>query len=194
MLSSEEEADKPEVEPRVPVMEVSTYLTRIGFEADPDTSLDCLSRLQAAHQHAVPYENLDVFLARKKLLEVGELYQKMVLDERGGWCCELNGLFCWLLKAIGFTVRQVSASYFMEDKQKFKEEFDHLALVVTISDLVKLWTPLFKSNIRVCPGVPSGRGLGSSQSASGSNQAPHQKQRSPIGHLNIKNHDPQSAV
>jgi len=119
----------------VPVMEVSTYLTRIGFEADPDTSLDCLSRLQAAHQHAVPYENLDVFLARKKLLEVGELYQKMVLDERGGWCCELNGLFCWLLKAIGFTVRQVSASYFMEDKQKFKEEFDHLALVVTISDL-----------------------------------------------------------
>jgi len=115
-------------------MEVSTYLARIGFEGDPNTSLDCLSRLQAAHQHAVPYENLDVFLGRKKLLEVGELYQKMVLEERGGWCCELNGLFCWLLQAIGFTVRRVSASYYMEDKQKYKEEFDHLALIVTISE------------------------------------------------------------
>ena len=45
---------------------------------------------------------------------------------------------CWILQAIGFTVRQVSASYFMEDKQKYKEEFDHLALVVTISNQVKL--------------------------------------------------------
>ena len=35
-------------------------------------------------------------------------------------------------------MRQVSASYFMEDKQKYKEEFDHLALVVTISDQVKI--------------------------------------------------------
>ena len=136
MLSSEQDTD-PEVETEVAEMEIPTYLARIGFDGDPNTSLDCLSRLQSAHQHAVPYENLDVFLGRKKLLEVGELYQKMVLDERGGWCCELNGLFCWLLKAIGFTVRQVSASYFMEDKQKYKEEFDHLALIVTISDQVK---------------------------------------------------------
>ena len=89
---------------------------------------------------------------------MGELYQKMVVEERGGWCCELNGLFCWLLQvvmsnieffklidtffcwllqAIGFTVRQVSASYYMEDKQKYKEKFDHLALIVTISEQVK---------------------------------------------------------
>ena len=73
MLSSEQDADQPEVGPEVVEMEVSTYLARIGFEGDPNTSLDCLSRLQAAHQHAVPYENLDVFLGRKKLLEVGEM-------------------------------------------------------------------------------------------------------------------------
>ena len=78
MLSSEQDADQPEVEPEVVEMEMWTYLARIGFEGDPNTSLDCLSRLQAAHQHSVPYENLDVFLGRKKLLEVGELYQKMV--------------------------------------------------------------------------------------------------------------------
>ena len=119
-------------------MEVSTYLARIGFEEQPTTSLDCLSKLQAAHQHAVPYENLDVFLGHKKVLEVAELYKKMVVEGRGGWCCELNGLFCWLLKEVGFMVRMVSASYYIEEKQKYKEEFDHLALIVTISEQVEI--------------------------------------------------------
>ena len=73
MLGSEQDADHSEVEPEVAEMEVSAYLARIGFEGDPNISLDCLSRLQAAHQHAVPYENLDVFLGRKKLLEVGKM-------------------------------------------------------------------------------------------------------------------------
>ena len=73
MLGSEQDVDNPEVEPEVAGMEVSAYLARIGFEGDPNISLDCLSRLQAAHQHAVPYENLDVFLGRKKLLEVGKM-------------------------------------------------------------------------------------------------------------------------
>ena len=134
---NEEEVVSGEVEAEADHMEVSTYLARIGFEEKPNTSLDCLARLQAAHQHAVPYENLDVFLGRKKVLDVGELYKRMVVKGRGGWCCELNGLFCWLLQKVGFVVRMVSASYYMEEKQKYKEEFDHLALIVTISEQVE---------------------------------------------------------
>ena len=134
---NEEEAVSGEVEAEA-YMEVSTYLARIGFEEQPTTSLDCLSKLQAAHQHAVPYENLDVFLGHKKVLEVTELFKKMVVEGRGGWCCELNGLFCWLLKEVGFMVRMVSASYYIEEKQKYKEEFDHLALIVTISEQVEV--------------------------------------------------------
>ena len=135
---NEEEVVSGEVEAEADHMDVSTYLARIGFEEEHTTSLDCLARLQAAHQHAVPYENLDVFLGHKKVLEVGELYKKMVVEGRGGWCCELNGLFCWLLQEVGFMVRMVSASYYIEEKQKYKEEFDHLALIVTISEQVEI--------------------------------------------------------
>ena len=81
MLGSDQDADHSEVEPEVVEMEVSAYLARIGFEGDPNISLDCLSRLQAAHQHAVPYENLDVFLGRKKLLEVGEMVNLIHLSD-----------------------------------------------------------------------------------------------------------------
>ena len=142
---NEEQVVSGEVEAEADHMDVSTYLARIGFEEKPKISLDCLARLQAAHQHAVPYENLDVFLGHKKVLEVGELYKKMVVEGRGGWCCELNGLFCWLLQEVGFMVRMVSASYYIEEKQKYKEEFDHLALIVTISEQVEI-EHIFKSH------------------------------------------------
>ena len=79
---NEEQVVSGEVEAEA-YMEVSTYMARIGFEGKPTTSLDCLARLQAAHQHAVPYENLDVFLGHKKVLEVAELFKKMVVEGRG---------------------------------------------------------------------------------------------------------------
>ena len=129
----------------------------------------------------------------KKVLEVAELYKKMVVEGRGGWCCELNGLFCWLLKEVGFMVRMVTASYYIEEKQKYKEEFDHLALIVTISEQVEikhiskshhyppcgsglgppspppppLPPPLSSSYV----GVPYRRGLGPGQPTSGADQA-----------------------
>ena len=77
---------------------VSKYLERIAFHEQPDVSLRCLSRLQACHQLNVPFENLDVFLGRHIILDVDLLYQKIVLLKRGGWCCELNGMFWWRVK------------------------------------------------------------------------------------------------
>ena len=52
-------------------------------------------------------------------------------------------------------VRMVSASYYIEEKQKFKDEFDHLALIVTISEQVEIehvsksrhYPPLWKWNV-----------------------------------------------
>jgi N-hydroxyarylamine O-acetyltransferase len=84
-------------------MDVEAYLARIHYQAPTEPSLACLtrcarhpvhqavSRLQAAHQLHIPYENLDVFLGRPKVLEVSEVYRRVVKEGRGGWCCELNG-------------------------------------------------------------------------------------------------------
>ena len=115
-------------------MEVGRYLTRIGFSGSVEVSLRCLAELQACHQLAVPFENLDVFRERKKVLEVEVLFERIVDEERGGWCCELNGLFAWLLEELGFSVRRVSASYFNPEKKEFNGMFDHMALVVTLGE------------------------------------------------------------
>ena len=90
-------------------MDVQKYLQRIGFEGEVDISLECLTNLQHAHQSSVPYENLDMFTNVRKTLDYQILYEKIVINERGGWCSELNGMFAWLLSRIGFKV-QVGAA------------------------------------------------------------------------------------
>jgi len=52
----------------------------------------------------VPFENLDIHLGRRLVLDPEANYEKIVERRRGGWCFELNGLFALLLEALGFEV------------------------------------------------------------------------------------------
>ena len=115
-------------------LDIQKYLYRIGYKTKPKVSLDCLAHLQACHQLTVPFENLEVFVKRKKLLKVDVLYERIVLEHRGGWCCELNGLFAWLLRQIGFEVKLVSCSHYNVEKDVYDETFDHMAIVVNLEE------------------------------------------------------------
>ena len=53
---------------------------------------------------AVPFENLDIHLGSRLVLDREANYEKIVGRRRGGWCFELNGLFAGLLEALGFEV------------------------------------------------------------------------------------------
>ncbi len=52
---------------------------------------------------------------------------------RGGFCYELNGLFCELLIAMGFRVHMLSARV-RRDEGGFGPEFDHMLLRVDLED------------------------------------------------------------
>ena len=86
-------------------MDVQKYLDRIGFKGTIELSLSCLTNLQHYHQTNVPFENLDVFTGRKKVLSHESLYEQIVVNRRGGWCHELNGMFSWLLEKLGFKLK-----------------------------------------------------------------------------------------
>ena len=113
--------------------DITRYLERIGFKNEPNLSLECLCQLQSCHQLTVPFENLDVFTGTKKILSIDVLYNKIVVEGRGGWCHELNGLFSWLLQQIGFDVTIVSCAHYDGYKKSFNTTpFDHMALIVNI--------------------------------------------------------------
>jgi N-hydroxyarylamine O-acetyltransferase len=42
-------------------------------------------------------------------LELPQIYEKIVEQRRGGWCYEMNGLFGWALRELGFDVTLLSS-------------------------------------------------------------------------------------
>lgn len=108
------------------------YLERIhcanGIDLDaPEPSLPLLRALHEAHMLAVPFENLSIHYGQPITLGDEALYDKIVRRRRGGFCYELNGLFAWLLRRLGFNVTLLSARVAQSDGG-FTPEFDHMAL------------------------------------------------------------------
>jgi len=111
-------------------MKLRPYLDRIGYvgNVEPDTAT--LVALHEAHVCSVPFENLDVQLGRPLSTRIEDAYEKIVVNTRGGWCYEQNGLFGWALSEIGFDVTRIAASV-MRQKQGAESEASHLCLLVT---------------------------------------------------------------
>lgn len=85
------------------------YFTRIGYEGSVDHSAEILRALHLAHVLTVPFENLDIHLGQPISLEPVDLFRKIVVNRRGGYCFELNGLFGLLLEDLGFAVTRLAA-------------------------------------------------------------------------------------
>lgn len=93
-----------------PIKNTAPYLERIGFRGTPEVSLDCLKELVLGQLRHIPFEDLDVYHGhREPSLETEALFEKIILNMRGGYCFELNGLFAKLLQAIGFDCRSSMA-------------------------------------------------------------------------------------
>ena len=90
------------------------YLSRIGYTGDRTPGLANLTRLVRCHLETVPFENLDFWHNPKEMpLSVEALYDKVVTRRRGGVCCELNTIFCWLLKEMGYEAYNIMVRILM---------------------------------------------------------------------------------
>src|SRR5438128_11461527 len=90
-------------------MHIKPYLQRINYGGSLEPDIQTLSALQETHLLTVPFENLDISLGREIKLDEAALYHKIVEQQRGGFCYELNGLFASLLRTLGFKVTMLSA-------------------------------------------------------------------------------------
>ena len=90
------------------------YLSRIEIEAAEQPSYRFLEKLQYHHLLNVPFENLDIIAGKKIILDEKLIYEKVVVRNRGGFCYELNGLFCWLLNRLGIESRMPAEVMFLD--------------------------------------------------------------------------------
>lgn len=92
-----------------PIPDPDECLRRIGLEpAGVSADLPSLEKILGGWLANIPFENIDAYDEGKTpLLGVPQLYEKIVLHRRGGWCFELNGLLHALLVALGFCAYNV---------------------------------------------------------------------------------------
>ncbi len=112
-------------------MDLDRYLERIGVQGPVEPDLATLRRLHRQHLLRVPFENLDIHRGRPLALDPPALFDKIVRRRRGGFCYELNGLFAWLLREVGFHVSLLNGRMLAEDGRP-GPDFDHMALLVEL--------------------------------------------------------------
>ncbi|GLZ32431.1 N-hydroxyarylamine O-acetyltransferase [Lentzea sp. NBRC 105346] len=102
---------------------MDAYLARIGATRDSS-----LAELQERHLLTVPFENLDIHLGTRIVLDESLLLEKVVGRRRGGFCYELNGAFAALLRSLGHDVKLLACRVFLPDR--IGAPLDHVALQV----------------------------------------------------------------
>ncbi len=115
------------------MLDVSAYLDRIRYSGPVEATAENLRALHRAHLLTVPFENLDISVGRKIVVDEEAILKKIVERRRGGFCYELNGAFAALLRALGFQVTLLSARVARSDGGE-GPEFDHLTLRIDLEE------------------------------------------------------------
>jgi N-hydroxyarylamine O-acetyltransferase len=89
-------------------IDLDAYFFRIGYAGERTPTLGVLRAINALHPRAIAFENLNPLMKWPVTLDAPSLEQKLVRGGRGGYCYEHNLLFSYVLKALGFRVRELA--------------------------------------------------------------------------------------
>jgi N-hydroxyarylamine O-acetyltransferase len=79
----------------------------------------------------IPFENLNIHYNIPITLDLAAIYKKVISENRGGFCYELNYLFCEFLKELGFPAQIIAARIFTETGE-LGPAFDHMSILVSL--------------------------------------------------------------
>jgi N-hydroxyarylamine O-acetyltransferase len=91
-------------------LDLQAYLDRIGFTGSATNDVVTMKAVHRRHVEAIPYETWDVLTGNRVGLDIGPIFDKMVIRKRGGWCYEMNILLEWALTSLGFEVSRLASS------------------------------------------------------------------------------------
>lgn len=114
-------------------MELENYLQRIQYTGPVRSDIDCLKAVHRHHVQSIPYEDLDVQLGRPLDLNTERIRRKLIVEQRGGWCYEMNGLLGWALEEIGFSVTRMTGGV-MRSEHGDAAFGNHLVLRVDLDE------------------------------------------------------------
>ena len=112
---------------------LNTYLEYINVPLNLPLNLSTLALIQINHLKYIPFENLDVVDRKNILIDIDSIYNKIIINKRGGYCFEMNALLKAALVEYGFNVKQMMSRVRWTYGDKIMP-FTHTLLLVKITD------------------------------------------------------------
>ena len=108
------------------------YLRRLGFASPPPPTLHHLHLLQLRHSAAFAFETLSTLLHQPVPIDLPSVAHKLLVEGRGGYCYELNGLYLALLRRLGFDAQPLTARVLMGGPEDAQPARTHLMVRVRL--------------------------------------------------------------
>ena len=135
------------------------YLERINFpclndsRSLPRPTLDTLRQLVAGHLQAIPFENLSLHYSTHRRIDLNPqvLFDKFVIQKKGGYCMEQNGAFSTLLRTLGYQLYTVGGRVLSGMPAGQSAGLAHMASIITIDGIEYLVDVGYGANCLTAP-------------------------------------------
>lgn len=95
-------------------IDLPLYLARIGLAGELPPTEATLRTLVAHHMAHIPFEAIDVLLGREVSLNAQAIDDKLLRQQRGGYCYEHSSVMQRVLQALGFVVERTLARVWVD--------------------------------------------------------------------------------
>ncbi|MDO8290960.1 MAG: arylamine N-acetyltransferase [Parvibaculum sp.] len=116
------------------LIDLDAYFQRIGYTGSRVPTLETLRALHFAHSTSIPFENLTVLAGEPVLIDLVSLQKKIVGNNRGGYCFEVNGLFAAVLRALGFKVTTLIGRVRWKAPEEIESNRSHMMSLIDLPE------------------------------------------------------------
>ncbi|MGW5951647.1 arylamine N-acetyltransferase family protein [Bacillus mycoides] len=106
------------------------FFARLNIEEKHKVSFEDLPNIMYAMAQSVPFENLNILENNFKEISKENLKEKILINNRGGLCYELNPAMYYLLKDSKFDVHLVSGTVYNAANSIWAVDSGHIATVL----------------------------------------------------------------
>ncbi|ROS17912.1 N-hydroxyarylamine O-acetyltransferase [Chryseobacterium nakagawai] len=114
-------------------LKLEKYLKRIHYSGNLEMNIEVLKNIHQLHPQYIPFENIDSYTGTVPSLDPEDIFQKLIVESRGGYCYEQNLLLSEILKYIGFTVELQLGRVLWRKDENSSSARTHLLLIVELN-------------------------------------------------------------
>lgn len=116
-------------------LKLEKYLERIHYSGNYDASLETLKKIHQLHPKYIPFENIDPYTGIVPSLKLEDIFRKLIVESRGGYCYEQNLLLSEVLKHLGFKVKLQLGRVVWKREENSIAPPTHLLLIVDLEEI-----------------------------------------------------------